>query len=414
MIPTVDRERSAAKSLTQQVARIMLTDIDRITQIMHDDELHEIPELNDDATIYAETYASNKANIENLLTILASDDKPVTDYSSPADAFDIGRTFARRGLNVELLFLAYWHGQKTLLGEFLSCLREQKQARPTEILEAVRRYLDISTEYGDHVIREVMHAERAEREATSIGAHAVRNNIVRLILDGVPLDVSRSSTQMNYDLNRYHTAIVLSGETTAADLGSFEDLIVLAGKHVGERSPIIIPSGACALWAWIGSDEHEIMSRLKSTLDNHRVQGHITVGPTRYGVQGFRTSHSACLEMQRVSSDRNTTPSIAWYRDFAVSTLTGQDPQRATDFIHDTLRGLAEDTTRAARLRETLRVYLAEASNAPRTADRLHTHRNTIRQRIESATELLGYDPEQHRLAVELALELKYKLGLGD
>jgi DNA-binding PucR family transcriptional regulator len=61
-------------------------------------------------------------------------------------------------------------------------------------------------------------------------------------------------------------------------------------------------------------------------------------------------------------------------------------------------------------LRETLRVFLEVAENAPRAAERLHTHRNTVLQRVARATELLGYPPGERRLAVELALELRRRL----
>jgi DNA-binding PucR family transcriptional regulator len=64
----------------------------------------------------------------------------------------------------------------------------------------------------------------------------------------------------------------------------------------------------------------------------------------------------------------------------------------------------------AVRLRETLRVYLEEADNAPRAAARLYTHRNTVLKRIARATEQLGYAPAERRLAVELALELRRHL----
>ncbi|MBU3067776.1 helix-turn-helix domain-containing protein [Nocardia sp. NEAU-G5] len=53
-----------------------------------------------------------------------------------------------------------------------------------------------------------------------------------------------------------------------------------------------------------------------------------------------------------------------------------------------------------------MRIYLAEADHAPRTARRLHTHRNTVLQRVARATELLGYPPGERRLTVMLALEL--------
>lgn len=414
MSPPDDSSDHLAHVTAQRVAQAMLADVDRIAQVMHNQELLAIPELNHDATINAETFASNLANVTCLLRIVANGQHGSAAYDSPPEAFDIGRTFARRSINVELLFLAYWHGQHTVLKEFMSYLQAIPNDNPAVHIEALAHYVDVSTTYGEHVIREVMHAAREEREATSLGAHATRNNIVRLILDGAPIDVARSSTEMNYELNRYHTALVLWHNDPPAEQGAFEDLVVAACKPLNERNPILIPSGASAVWAWIGSDHDDIVHRLKRTLDQHSTQGQIAVGPTRFGMQGFRTSHTACLEMQRMFTARSMAPGIAWYRDFAVSTLIGQDSQRVSDFVHDTLRGLAADTPRAARLRETLRIYLAEASNAARAATRLHTHRNTVRQRVESATELLGYDPEDHRLAVELALDLKHQFGLGN
>ena len=83
---------------------------------------------------------------------------------------------------------------------------------------------------------------------------------------------------------------------------------------------------------------------------------------------------------------------------------------RALDFVARTLGPLAADTRQAARLRETLRVFLEEAEHAPRAAQRLHAHRNTVLQRVRKATELLGHAPGDRRLAVELALELHRRM----
>ena len=90
--------------------------------------------------------------------------------------------------------------------------------------------------------------------------------------------------------------------------------------------------------------------------------------------------------------------------------VAAHDPRRAAEFVAATLGPLAADDPAAARLRETLRVYLEEADNAPRAAARLYTHRNTVLKRIARATELLGYPPRERRLAVELALELRRHL----
>jgi DNA-binding PucR family transcriptional regulator len=137
----------------------------------------------------------------------------------------------------------------------------------------------------------------------------------------------------------------------------------------------------------------------------------IAVGPTLPGMAGFRRSHEAALTVQRLLVGNPAGERVATYDELEVTALVAHDQQRAIDFVTATLGRLAEDTPSAARLRETLRVFLEEAENAPRTAARLHTHRNTILQRVTRATELLGYAPGEKRLAVELALELRRRLG---
>jgi DNA-binding PucR family transcriptional regulator len=94
-----------------------------------------------------------------------------------------------------------------------------------------------------------------------------------------------------------------------------------------------------------------------------------------------------------------------------VTALAAQEPDRAAEFVATALGALAADEPNAARLRETLRVFLDEAENAPRAAKRLHTHRNTVLQRVARATEILGHRPGERRLALALALELAHQLG---
>ncbi|PQM45072.1 hypothetical protein C1Y40_04778 [Mycobacterium talmoniae] len=94
-----------------------------------------------------------------------------------------------------------------------------------------------------------------------------------------------------------------------------------------------------------------------------------------------------------------------------VTELAAQTLDRAAEFVAATLGPLAANNPSAARLRESLRVFLDEAENAPRAAVRLHTHRNTVLQRVGRATELLGHPPGERRLAVELALELAHQIG---
>lgn len=115
--------------------------------------------------------------------------------------------------------------------------------------------------------------------------------------------------------------------------------------------------------------------------------------------------------MHRLLLGKPESERLASHRELEATVLAAQNPQRAAEFVASTLGPLAEDDATAARLRETLRVYLEEAENAPRAAARLYTHRNTVLKRIGRATELLGYQPGERRLPLELALELRRRLG---
>ena len=90
--------------------------------------------------------------------------------------------------------------------------------------------------------------------------------------------------------------------------------------------------------------------------------------------------------------------------------MTG-DRQALREFVAAQLGPLGARTPAAARLRETLTVYLEDAGNATRAAARLHTHKNTVRYRVQRAEETLGRPVTEDRLALELALRVVQILG---
>ena len=136
----------------------------------------------------------------------------------------------------------------------------------------------------------------------------------------------------------------------------------------------------------------------------------VAVGPTQRGITGFRRSHEAALSVHRLLAGNPDSGRLATYEELEVTALAAQDERRANEFVTATLGPLDEETPAATRLRETLRIFLEEAEHAPRAAARLHTHRNTVLQRVARATELLGYRPGERRLALALALELRRRL----
>jgi DNA-binding PucR family transcriptional regulator len=261
------------------------------------------------------------------------------------------------------------------------------------------------------VLSRVVAEAQREREEVLGGAMARRTETVRLILEDAPIDAQTASRRLGYELDRQHTAAVLWAEAPGVPQGALESAAELLARAVGTRRPLTLAAGTSTLWVWLGGVDDFGAADIAALLGEVHGNIRVAVGPTERGIRGFRRSHEAALTVHRLLAGPAEGERFATYAELEVTALAARDERRAADFVAATLGPLAADDAGAWRLRETLRVFLEEAENAPRAAARLHTHRNTILQRIARATELLGHRPGERRLAVELALELARRLG---
>ena len=427
--------------LIANVADLMLADLDDLGAEMDAAVVLLIPEFGADAAILQEVSASNRANAERILTVLARrDDRRVTT-DVPPEALDIVRTVVRRGVDLDGLFQAYRRGQNVAWKRVMAAAAQVIPPGPL-LMEVLEVSSGLLFDYVDEVIARVLDEAQREREEVLGGALARRIETVRLILDGAPIDRRRAGERLGYDLDRRHTALVLWTEAggsgkrdgPAGDRGSaggepggrggaagdrgdegahgaLESAAGLLAHAAGAHRPLIFPAATSALWAWLGTRTEPEPAALHAAMASAHPRVRVAVGPTRAGITGFRRSHEAALTVQRLLAGQSGGERLAFHQDLEVTALAAHDQARAAEFVAATLGPLAADTPNAARLRETLRVFLDEADNAPRTAERLHTHRNTVLQRVARATELLGRHPGERRLALELALELAHRIG---
>ena len=128
----------------------------------------------------------------------------------------------------------------------------------------------------------------------------------------------------------------------------------------------------------------------------------IALGPTARGMQGFRRSHLDAVATQRLMH-RSQALRLARYEDVQVVALATADEERAQEFVTRTLGDFA---SAPFELRETVRVYLREGSNASRAARVLFTHRNTVLSRLGRAETMLPVPLDGRGLPVGLALEI--------
>ncbi|WP_405598069.1 MULTISPECIES: PucR family transcriptional regulator [unclassified Streptomyces] len=371
--------------------------------------IEALPAFGADAAITAELTANHRSLLQRFLSFARHAESRLPAGVPPA-ALDGARTIARRGIDLDAIYESSRRAQQAALEHWMACAYEVVGPGP-DLIGVTELSLSLVFRYVDQTIRVMLAEAQREREEIIGGALARRTETVRLILDGAPVDSAVASQRVAYPLNRSHTAVVLWAESPDAPHGALESAALVLARAAGARKPLTLPAGTTTLWAWIDTNAEPSIEDLRSAMARTDDNLRAAVGPTRDGIAGFRASHEAALTVHRLLLGNPDNERLASYRELQVTVLAAQDPRLAAEFVATTLGPLAEEEPTAARLRETLRVYLEEAENAPRAAARLFTHRNTVLKRISRATELLGYQPGERRLAVELALELRRRLG---
>jgi DNA-binding PucR family transcriptional regulator len=395
--------------LIGDIAELMLADLDQLAREMDAEEFALTPALGADAAIATDVSASNRANIARVLAALTRRDGRPIPADAPPEALDVVRTVVRRGIDLEVLYQAYRRGQNVAWRRFMAHATRVAAPGPqlSDLLETSSQLL---FDYVDRIVGRVIAEAQHEREEVLGGALARRTETVRLILDGAPIDRQTASERLGYELAHRHTALVLWAEPAGTIQGALESAANILAQAAGTRRPLTLPAGTSTLWAWLGTNTNPDLDPLRDAITHAQPNVRAAVGPTQAGITGFRRSHTAAIAIHRLLAGQGGER-VTLHQDLEVTALAAHDQDRAAEFVATTLGPLAADTSTAARLRETLRVFLDEAENAPRAATRLHTHRNTVLKRIARATELLGHHPGDRRLATELALELAHQIG---
>jgi DNA-binding PucR family transcriptional regulator len=396
--------------LVASIADIVEGRLEDVVLAMGDTILAAVPELGADDTIRAEMLASCRGNVRRYVAVARrAADPPPADV--PPEALDFARTVVRRGIETDVIFQGYRLGQQELWRQWMRAADELASA--ADFAEVLNLSLELLFEYVDQVLGRVLAEVQHEREQVLGGALARRAETIRLLLDGAPLDAVVAGQRLQYDLDRHHTACVLWTDAADARQGVLETTAVTLAQACSSGRPLTLAAGLGTLWLWIGTDGAPPAGGGPWNRAAVPSGVRLAVGLTLRGAGGFRRSHDAALSVQRLMQRRSGGAQVGTYEQLEITALAAQDEQRARDFVARTLGPLADDTPTAARLRDTLRVHLEEAENAPRAAVRLHMHRNTVLQRVARAAELLGFRPGSRRLAVELALEL-HRMGIRD
>jgi DNA-binding PucR family transcriptional regulator len=322
------------------------------------------------------------------------------------ETLEIAREIVRRGLD-DTSLEAYRVGQNIAWRRWM-----QAAFSLCSEPETLQEMLDITARsiftFVDDTLATIHAAMEQERTQLVSRTHTERLEVVTLILEHAPITAERASRRLRYELSRRHTAaIVWSDRVGPRDPGQLEAAAEALSQAAGSSRGLTVAPTADALWVWLATEAPPDPEQLRDAATPDGVR--IALGTTEPGLDGFRRSHLNALSTQRLMRRMPRQMRVAAFADVQLVALAAHDEERMGEFVGSTLGALTEADPVLA---ETLRVYIREGFSASRAARALFTHRNTVRDRLRRAEELLPVALAEHGLEVGLALEVLHWLGV--
>lgn len=355
-----------------------------------------------DPTLIAMLRRSNRSNVEFWLRSVLRDPRAPVPANLGPEVLASTRDFVRRGLD-ETIVEVFRVGQNSAWRSWMAIALHLTDD-PAEIRELLAHSSASMFAYTDATIRAATAHVRREREHLTHGTHARRLQTVQLIVEGAPIAPELAATRLGYRLDHHHVAGVVWTTRSDPDARALDNAARTLTASTTDPG-LVVTAGAGALWVWLAADAAPTLATLHAAA---RDDVRIAMGPVAAGMDGFRRSHLDALETQRLLMRTETAARAARWDDVRLAALLAHDEIRADEFIRATLGDLA---TAPPELRETLRVYLREQSNAARAARRLHTHRNTVLARLGRAEPRLPRPIGENSLDIAAALELLHWRG---
>jgi DNA-binding PucR family transcriptional regulator len=375
----------------------------------------QIPELRGDAALVELLGTSVEGNVDTLLHALRYD-IAVERVEAPTAALEYARRLAQHGVPVNALVRAYRLGQRRMNEMVFAELREidiPESAR-VAIIEAITGTM---FEYIDWMSQQVVAVYEDERERWLENQNSLRALRIREILAAnKAIDVDAATTSIRYPLRWHHLGLVM----WYPDLGAEGDELARLQRFVRDLGEAAAAAGAplfaaadqsCA-WGWLPyrAAVADVVSKVREFAQARSDSPSVAIGTMAAGIDGFRRSHREAEEARGVAIARgrpkSSAPTVIAADDPGLSVVArlGGDVAGTRDWVATVLGDLAGDNENDARLRDTLRVYLACGCSYKTAAEELNLHFNSVKYRVGRAVARRGREIGSDRLDIELAL----------
>ena len=372
----------------------------------------QIPDLRGDVRLGELLGASVEGNVDTVLHALRYD-IAVERVEAPTAALEYARRLAQQGMPVNALVRAYRLGQRRVNELVFAELHaiEIPDSMRVPVIEAITGTL---FEYIDWMSQQVVAVYEEERERWLENQNSLRALRVREILAAnKSVDVDAASTTIRYPLRWHHLGLIMwypDLGTEGDELARLQRFLRELGEAAGaDASPLFVAADQSCGWGWLAyrAAATDAVEKIRRFALSRPDSASVAIGMMAGGLEGFRRSHREAVEARAVAiiSDRGgTTVITAADPGLSVVARLGGDVAATRDWVATVLGDLATDNDNDARLRETLRVYLACGCSYKLAAEELNLHFNSVKYRVGRAVARRGREIGTDRLDVELAL----------
>lgn len=342
----------------------------RVVEVSEDVQEHliaTIPELRGDERVVNLLAASVEANITTALHIFEHNIVP-EELEAPAAALEYARRLAQRGVPLPALVRSYRVGHARFLRWCLDELTRQGQGGP-ETAAITALMLDLSFRYIDRISERLITVYQQERDRWLLTQTAARAARVRSLLAEAQTDIDSAENALGYPLRQQHLGLVSwIPEPTRGGRGlaRLDRLSASVAEALGGKvRPLFVPCDESVAWSWLpaarfGDAEYDLV---RKTVEHQDPSARVAIGEPAAGIEGFRQTHRQALRAQDVANVARPPARITTFAHVSPVALLLSDLEAARGWVWQVLGRLADDDDHEARLRETLRVFLATGNS---------------------------------------------------
>ncbi|HZK05274.1 MAG TPA: helix-turn-helix domain-containing protein [Actinomycetaceae bacterium] len=344
-------------------------------------------------TVSAESHAA-------LVEALHSGELDLRPPDSAA-ALSYARRLAQAGLPSDTVAVLFQSLQHVYLRHVAHALAEI--VTPERYVGYLPRLLDLSLSHGTAGYRDAISQYQELIDWSAQRRAAGQLTTIRAILNGQVNDVGLASRTLRFPVEGLVVGFVLRADDVEGS--SPADVRRLIGELPAVRDVLVVALDDVNVAAWASLGGPPTRDEWSQGLGAQFFHVRAGLGEIGEGLEGFRSTHRQALQAYRVAALSPRSKLLAEYSDVASLAFLAEDPVAAQRWVEWALGNLAGPGDGNARLRSTLRHYLAVGENPSEAAQGLFVHRNTVTYRVNKAVSLLPDGLDGHRIDVALALD---------